>query len=103
MISKTKPIAISPDYLNAVAQMSFSIHQLALLINSHYIYTDLEDDADIKYFVDTAEQLLSEHSTFIGFLTRFVVRHFGVSLLLKASELNNFKWILRLHELKQVN
>ena len=99
-------VTISPDCLNAVAQMTFSMHKLALLINSHYMYTDLEDDVVIKYFVDTAKQLLSENSTFtdpVWFLTRFIARHFGVSLLLKTLESNNFKWILPMDELKHVN
>ena len=101
----TKPI--SPDCLKAVAQISFSISNFASLLNKNY--KDF-DDANIQYFIQTTKQLfwsdIKEHSTSNGpvwFLICFIVRHFGLSFLLKLADLNSkFRWILPVDELKQV-
>ena len=106
MNNGTQPI--SQNCLKATAQIGFCMQTFASLIN---ICKDLEDNADVKYFVDKTKQLLksggiNEHDTSnhpVWFLTCFIVRHFGVSNLLKTVDSNSDLGILPLDELKQVN
>lgn len=93
----------SPECLLAVAQLMYSCQLLAKTVVDED-YKSLDSIADVDYFYNKADSVFKElnvdtdKSGPLFFLIRFIVRRYGISVLIKLMELQSqqFSWILSL-------
>lgn len=100
----------SPEYLQAVAQIMISIHVLVDTLRDQSSGLELEVNENTRYFIREAEKCLRNDSLNdertsngpIWYLVRYIIRKFGVSMLLKISKIDTLEWVLPHNSFSQV-
>ena len=93
---------ITLEYLEAIASLRYGLSLIATIISEYYqndTYLDLFQQEDLNQLFDIVKSLCSSgyYTQPHEFITKFIVRQFGMQFLKKLIEDPVFEWLIPPH------